>query len=45
MGMGVGKRISQSADRRAGRPAVILKGGLYGGKRFSLLKQLIPPRP
>lgn len=44
MGMDVGKRITQSADGRAGRPAVILKGGLYGGKRFSLKQLIISPR-
>lgn len=45
MGMDVGKRITQSADGRTGRPAVILKGGLYGGKGFSLKQLVISPRP
>lgn len=45
MGMDMDERITQSADRRAGRPAVILKGGLYGRKRFSLKQLIMSPRP
>lgn len=43
--MDVGKWRRQSTDRRAGRPAAILKGGLYGGKRFSLKQLVSSPRP